>query len=187
MLCVHFHIEVPCLCVFLHIDVTCCVCVFTVSGPRAVVAVSCWGHEMSTVGASWATVLRAHRGSEMRGLPSAPLCSSLSCWHFTVPVVYLFDWRLKPWTLLKMAFPGWWLVPGWVRRAHRVAHKLESSRESTSASSPPLGATHMVSRLECVVSVQWKILRGSRQIHVKGIDVVISAEGHFSSFPPVSL
>lgn len=68
-----------------------------------------------------------------------------------------------------------------------MAHELESSQESASASSPPLCATHVVSRLECVVSVQWKILRGSRQIHVKGIDVLISTEGHLSSFPPVSL
>ena len=35
--------------------------------------------------------------------------------------------------------------------------------ERASASSPPLSATHMVPRLECVVSVQWKILRGSQQ------------------------
>ena len=39
---------------FLHIDVMCCVCVFTVSDPRAVVEVSCQGHKMSTVGTSWA-------------------------------------------------------------------------------------------------------------------------------------
>lgn len=59
--------------------------------------------------------------------------------------------------------------------------------ESASASSPSLCATHMVPRLECFVSVQWKILRGSQQTHVTGIDVPISAVGHFSSFPPISL
>lgn len=68
-----------------------------------------------------------------------------------------------------------------------MAHGLESSWESASASSPPLSATHVVFSLEKVVSVRWKIVSGSQQIHVKGTDVLILAVGHFSSFPPVSL
>lgn len=86
-----------------------CVCVFIVSDPRAGVAASCQGHNVSNVGTSCGTVSESSPRFLIHCLPSA---CPLSHWHFTVPVVYLVGWRPKPWTLLKVAFPGGGLSQG---------------------------------------------------------------------------
>lgn len=86
-----------------------CVCVFIVSDPRTVVAVSYQGHNVSNVGTSCGTVSESSPRFLIHCLPSA---CPLSHWYFTVPVVYLVGWRPKPWTLLKVAFPGGSLSQG---------------------------------------------------------------------------
>ena len=91
-----------CACVHDFILRSCtCVCIFIVSDPRT--AVSYQGHNMSNIGTSYGTVSESSPRLLIHCLPSA---CPLSRWHFTAPVVYLVGWRPKPWTLLKVAFPG---------------------------------------------------------------------------------